>query len=203
MPSLRKDLLDVFQQEAARKADLNMKLVKTLILIVALLLSIPVVVAAEDAAEAAGASDAAQTLDTLRSQLLEVEAKEAQLEAKAKQLDEDLKPENIERALAGVGSTKPEDLRELRRRQLTIQRDSVRSQLKLLATSRERLQSVIRTAETQAYQQSARVDSPLNQMFGMQNTSLAWRLGMFTGLLAVVGFLIFIWISRRAQVTGK
>lgn len=177
-----------------------MKLVKTLILVVALLLSIPAVVAAEDAAEGA---DAAQALDTLRLQLLEIESKEAQLEAKAKQLDEDLKPENIERALAGIGSTKPEDLRELRRRQLTIQRDSVRSQLKLLATSRERLQSVIRTAETQAYQQSARADSPLNQTFGTQNVGLAWRLGMLTGLLAVVGFAILIWISRRSQVTGK
>jgi len=100
-------------------------------------------------------SGAAQTADDLRVQLLEVQAKEAELQARARQLDEDLKPENIERSLAGVGSTRPEELRELRRRQLTIERDSVRAQLKLVGTSRERLETVIRTADTQAYQQSA------------------------------------------------
>jgi len=173
-------------------ADLNMKLVKTLILVVALLLSIPAVVAAEDAAEGAGA---AQALDTLRLQLLEIESKEAQLEAKAKQLDEDLKPENIERALAGIGSTKPEDLRELRRRQLTIQRDSVRSQLKLLATSRERLQSVIRTAEARAYQQSADGTVMLNQAALTQKNST--RMLVIVSLVVLLLGLIFVFALTK------
>lgn len=169
-----------------------MKLVKSLILIVALLLSIPAVVAAEDAAEGA---DAAQALDTLRLQLLEIESKEAQLEAKAKQLEEDLKPENIERALAGIGSTKPEDLRELRRRQLTIQRDSVRSQLKLLAMSRERLQSVIRTAETRAYQQSADGTVMLNQAALTQKNST--RMLVIVSLVVLLLGLIFVFALTK------
>ena len=176
----------------SKVADLNMKLVKTLILVVALLLSIPAVVAAEDAAEGAGA---AQALDTLRLQLLEIESKEAQLEAKAKQLDEDLKPENIERALAGIGSTKPEDLRELRRRQLTIQRDSVRSQLKLLATSRERLQSVIRTAEARAYQQSADGTVMLNQAALTQKNST--RMLVIVSLVVLLLGLIFVFALTK------
>jgi hypothetical protein len=106
-------------------------------------------VAAQDSASKGSA------VETLRAQLLDAQAREAELQAREQQLDEALKPENIERSLAGVGSTRPEELREARRRQLTIERDGVRAQLKLVATSRERLESVIRTAETQAYQQSA------------------------------------------------
>src|SRR6266850_3473532 len=105
-------------------------------------------------ANAQGSTSAAESAENLRLQLLEVEGKEEALRMRAQQLDEDLKPENIERSLAGVGSTRPEELRESRRRQLTIERDGVRAQLKLVTTSRERLESVIRTAEAQAYQQS-------------------------------------------------
>src|SRR2546423_11933332 len=101
-------------------------------------------------------SSAAESVEKLRAQLLEVQAKEDALRARAEQLEESLKPENIERSLAGVGSTKPEELREARRRQLTIERDGVQAQLKLLETSRQRLETAISNAEARAYQQSAR-----------------------------------------------
>lgn len=101
-------------------------------------------------------SSASESLEKLRAQLLEVQAKEESLRVRAEQLEESLKPENIERSLAGVGSTKPEELREFRRRQLTIERDGVQAQLKLLETSRQRLETAISNAEVQAYQQSAR-----------------------------------------------
>ena len=91
-----------------------MRLVLSLILFMVLVLALTSGVAAQ------GGSSAAQNADNLRLQLLDVQAKEAELQERARQLDENLKPENIERSLAGVGSTKPEELRELRRRQLTI-----------------------------------------------------------------------------------
>ena len=141
----------------------------------------------------------AQTADDLRGQLLEVQAKEAELQTRARQLDEDLKPENIERSLAGVGSTRPEELRELRRRQLTIERDSVRAQLKLVGTSRERLEAVIRTAETQAYQQSAQGITPaLNEMSGTNYAgSSRWLWGMVGGFIAILGVVFVIAVIRR------
>ena len=100
-------------------------------------------------------SSAAESVEKLRAQLLEVQGKEEALRARAQQLDEGLKPENIERSLAGVGSTKPEELRELRRRQLTIERDSVQAQLKIIETSRHRLETAILNAEARAYHESA------------------------------------------------
>jgi hypothetical protein len=100
-------------------------------------------------------SSAAESVEKLRAQLLEVQGKEEALRARAQQLDESLKPENIERSLAGIGSTRPEELRESRRRQLTIERDGVQAQLKILETSRQRLETAILNAEARAYHESA------------------------------------------------
>jgi hypothetical protein len=142
------------------------------------------------------------TLADLRVQLLEVQAKETELQARARQLDEDLKPENIERSLAGIGSTRPEELRESRRRQLSIERDSVQAQLKLVTTSRERLESVIRTSETQAYQQSAREASqPLTQTLTAQSAAGSrWVVAMIAGLIMILGIALVIALIRRLSM---
>lgn len=94
-------------------------------------------------------------LDQLRLQLIEIQEKEGSLRVRAQQLEEHLKPENIERALAGIGSTRPEDLREALRRQLTIELESVRAQLKIVEMTRTRLETAIASAEGRAYQESA------------------------------------------------
>lgn len=138
-----------------------------------------------------GNTDTAQATDELRLQLLEVEAKESQLKSRARQLDEDLKPDNIDRYFAGVGSTRPEELRELRRRQLNIERERVQAQLKLVATSRERLESVLRVAETRAYQESAeQTAAPLQMLRGSFATAPRAVVTVLAGLIAilVIGF---------------
>lgn len=170
-----------------------MKFAKTLILLFAVLTPLAAVAGAEDK------PDAAQTVDALRVQLLEAQAKEAELEGRAKQLDEDLKPENIARALAGIGSTKPEGLRETRRRQLTIERDSVRAQLKLVANSRERLETVIKTAEGQAYLQSA--DSAMRNQATLSGGLFALKgLLILAAVAALSLILVLAFRAVRAQV---
>lgn len=91
----------------------------------------------------------------LRVQLSEVQASKAEMQARDEQLEEDLKPENIERSLAGIGSTRPELLRERRRRQLEIARVRVRAQLDELDRSRTRLETAIAEADAVAYWESA------------------------------------------------
>jgi hypothetical protein len=91
----------------------------------------------------------------LRQQLVELQEKQAELETRRQQLDEDLKPENIEKDLAGIGSTRPEELREQRRRQLEIEKTGVRKQLDKLAASRIRLETGIAQADVAAYHSSA------------------------------------------------
>jgi hypothetical protein len=125
-----------------------MKLKSSLILLFVLVLGVNV--------SAQESESAAEQADRLKAQLLEVQGKEDVLRTRLQQLDEAIKPENIERSLAGVGSTRPEELREQRRRQLSIERDGVLAQLQTLETGRMRLESAIANAEAQAYQESAR-----------------------------------------------
>ncbi len=85
----------------------------------------------------------------LRAELRDVQAKEADLEAKAEQIDYDLKPENIERATAGYGTTHPEEAREQRRRQLESEKQRLRKQLDQLAISHTRLDEAIATSDAE------------------------------------------------------
>jgi hypothetical protein len=101
-------------------------------------------------------ASAAESAEKLKMQLLDVQAHENDLRVRLAELDEAIKPENIERSLAGIGSTRPEELRESRRRQLQIQRDGIQAQLQTLETTRVRLESAVANAEALAYQQSAR-----------------------------------------------
>ena len=102
---------------------------------------------------------AQQRAASLRAQLAETQARQAELEISRQQLDDELKPENIERALAGIGSTHPEELREQRRRQLEIEKKGRESQLETLAASRARLESAIASADAVSYQ-SAGLSGP-------------------------------------------
>ncbi len=103
---------------------------------------------------------AQEIADNLRVQLSELEVRQAEMQARNEQLEEALQPENIERSVAGIGSTHPERLREERRRQLEIVRASVRLQLDELDRSRARLETAIAEADALAYWQSAGLCSP-------------------------------------------
>ena len=88
------------------------------------------------------------TASTLKQQLLDLESKETGLRIRLEELDEQLKPESIERELAGIGSTRPEELREHRRKLLTIERNGIRKQLNLLAEQHARTEADIAESES-------------------------------------------------------
>ncbi len=98
-------------------------------------------------------TSAQQRADSLRSQLGEVDLKESDLQKRRERLEYDLKPENIERGLAGVGSTHPEELREHRRRQLELEKTYILAQLDELAASRTRLEAAIARADFEAHRE--------------------------------------------------
>jgi|GEM_PF-2537557 len=98
-----------------------------------------------------GAQDRAAQL---RAQLADVQAQQTGLQTRLDQISEDIKPENIERSLAGVGSTHPEDLREARRRQLETQRQGIQTQLDNLAATRARLEAAIAAADAHVYRET-------------------------------------------------
>jgi uncharacterized protein YlxW (UPF0749 family) len=50
-------------------------------------------------------TNAQERTANLRVQLVDIQAKQAELQSRLQQLEEDLKPESIERSLAGVGES--------------------------------------------------------------------------------------------------
>lgn len=128
------------------------------------------------------APTAAESAERLKGELLDVQNKEADLRMRLAELDEALKPENIERSLAGVGSTRPEELREARRRQLTIEKNGLQAQLQTLETGRVRLEAALANAEALAYQQSARP----TQMMSASSPRRYQLLMLGSGSLAVL-----------------
>ena len=85
----------------------------------------------------------------LHAEMRDVQAKEAELQARLEDINYALKPENIERATAGVGSTHPEEVREQRRKQLESEKQRVQGQLDHLAASRASLEQAIAAAESE------------------------------------------------------
>jgi chromosome segregation ATPase len=99
--------------------------------------------------------------ETLRAQLRDVQAKEAELQTHALQLEYELQPAVIERTLASSGSTRPEDLREQRRRALEADKSITQTQLNQIATNRARLETAIANAEAEADRLRTRIDTAL------------------------------------------
>ena len=96
-----------------------------------------------------------QHTETLRAQLREVMEKEATLEARRQQLDEELRPENVQNRAALTGILDADAAREQVRKQLEGEKARVEQQLELLATSHARLETAIAEAEAEAVRRRA------------------------------------------------
>ena len=88
-----------------------------------------------------------QRAEMLRKQLLELIEKETALKSRLVQIDEDSRPENIERSLNLIGTTRTVELREARRRILENDRRGVESLLNQTTQSRLRLEEDVRQAD--------------------------------------------------------
>lgn len=92
---------------------------------------------------------AEQRAENLRMQQIDVESKLSDLQARLEQTEWAIKPENIERLNAGYGSVRPEEARETRRRQLEGERTRLLAQIKILETSKARLEQSVATADAE------------------------------------------------------
>ena len=92
---------------------------------------------------------AEQRAESLRGQQLDVETKLADLQSKLDQVEYALKPENIERVTSGYGTTRPEEARDSRRRQLESEKSRLLAQVKILETSRTRLEVAVANADAE------------------------------------------------------
>jgi len=84
----------------------------------------------------------------LRKQLIESIEKETAYKSRLAQMDEEVRPENVERALSGVGTTRTAEIREVRRRSLEIEKRGLENLLNLNTQSRARLEEEVKQADS-------------------------------------------------------
>jgi hypothetical protein len=142
-----------------------------------------------------------ETVAKLRLQLIEIQMKDEELRGRLRLLEEELQPQNIERALAGIGSTKPEELRERRRRELTLERNNASALLKVLEASRAGLEAAIVAAETRAYHQSAYPEPPANRLVMPRNFAVASStLAAICGLVLILAATTTGFVALRKRI---
>lgn len=107
---------------------------------------------------------AEQRAEQLRSQLMDVQGKIADFESKLEQIEYALRPENIESATAGYGSTRPEQARDARKKSLESERSRVQAQLKLAESSKNRLETAVANADSEVDQLRAKLNQRREQM---------------------------------------
>lgn len=107
---------------------------------------------------------AEQRAEQVRMQLVDVQSKIADLEAKLEGVEYALRPENIERATQTYGSTRPEEARDARRRQLESERGRLKAQLKILETSKARLETSSALADNEVDLLRAKMEQRRQQM---------------------------------------
>jgi len=90
---------------------------------------------------------AEERAEVLRKQLIELIEKETAYKIRLTQLEEDMRPENIERSMAVIGTTRTVELRDTRRRALENEKRGVENLLSITSQSRIRLEDDVRQAD--------------------------------------------------------
>lgn len=88
-----------------------------------------------------------QRAEVLRKQLVELIEKETAYRSRLAQIDEDMRPDNVERALNPYGTTRTVEARDTRRRILENDRRGFENLLTLVSQSRSRLEEDVRQAD--------------------------------------------------------
>lgn len=84
---------------------------------------------------------------SLQSDLNDIAAKETALNKRLDEIERELRPDRIERSMAGVGSTRPEEEREAIMTKLSNEKRQIQNQLETLRSTRARIPSLIANAE--------------------------------------------------------
>ena len=92
-------------------------------------------------------SRAESRAESLRKQLFEMVEKEASVRMRLEQISFDARPEMIDRSTAFVGSLRPEEIREQRRRSLEAEKRNLESLLTQIQTSRTSLEENVQKAD--------------------------------------------------------
>ncbi len=90
---------------------------------------------------------AEQRSESLRKQLFEIVEKENNLKTKIETIDYEIRPEVIERQVALSGSLRPEELREMKRKNLDAEKRNLQAMLTEVQATRANLEQTVQRAD--------------------------------------------------------
>ena len=90
---------------------------------------------------------AEQRVESLRKQSFEMLEKETAFKSKLEQIDNDLRPESIDRSIAFTGSLRPEEVRAARKKNLEAERTNLQNMLTEVQRTRSNLDLNVQKAE--------------------------------------------------------
>jgi chromosome segregation ATPase len=102
---------------------------------------------------------AEQRSSQLRAEQRDVQAKIGELEVRLEDVEFALKPENVERATAVYGTTRPEEIRAQRKKQLETERERVQRQLEQLRAGDAHLTQAIATSDAEVDRLQRKLDA--------------------------------------------
>ncbi len=100
--------------------------------------------------------------ESLRKQLFEMIEKENSVKTRLEEINFDARPELIERSVALVGSLRPEDLRDQRKKSLDIEKSNLETLLTQIQTSRALLETNVGKADALVEKIRAKFDKEID-----------------------------------------
>jgi hypothetical protein len=105
---------------------------------------------------------AEQRAESLRKQHFDMIEKAGAIKAKLEEIDNNLRPEMIERTVAMTGSLRPEELRDARKKNLEAERTSQQSLLEEVQSTLARLDESVRKADDLVDRLRAKLDKDID-----------------------------------------
>lgn len=114
-----------------------------------------------------------QRAEGLRKQLFDMIEKESNIRARIDQIDNDMRPEAIDRTFATVGSLRPEELRAQRRRSLEIDKRNQETLLVEVQRNRANIEQSLQRADALVEKLRARIEKEIDDALGSDDEPAA------------------------------
>lgn len=108
---------------------------------------------------------AEQRSETLRKQLFEMVEKESTVRSRLDQIENDSRPEMIERTLQLAGSMKPEEVREFRRKSLIAEKTNLQNLLVEIQSTKANLASTLDKSDAMVEKLRTKLEKDIDETF--------------------------------------
>ena len=105
---------------------------------------------------------AEQRAETLRKQLFDMIERESQIKTKLDQIENDIRPEVLERSVAFAGSLRPEELRDMRRKNLDTEKRNLQNLLSEIQRTKSSLELNVQKADVLVEKMRAKLEKEID-----------------------------------------